>query len=190
MLEIRDGEHTGSTTPAATLLPIKHSEFKDIAGTLYAEGSSTFDEAAGIYSVMRNRADASGKTIHDIAGGGGIYGWSEKDKINSPLANKSWVKNANLAVIDGVQGNKDYSGGAFYWHGKDFGLKSWKAYKSYYNVGFNFTNTSHDLWNLGSKKSGNKSWEYKFQSTGAAGNTTFMKLTDEWIKANKYKGKW
>lgn len=84
----------------------------------------------------------------------------------------------------------DYSGGAFYWHGKDFGLSSWKANRDYYQVGFNFTNSSHDLWGQGNKISGNPDWNYKYQSTGAAGRTTFMKLTDEWIKAINYKGKW
>jgi len=191
LLALRDKDfHSGSTDPSATLLSIKHSEFIAIAGTLYAVGSSTFGEAAGIYSVKRNRADAKGKSVYDIAGGGGIYGWSERDKINSPLANKDWAKNANLAVIEGVQGSKDYSVGAFYWHGKDLGLNSWTVSKDYYQVGFNFTNTSHDLWNQGNKVSDNSGWDYKYQSTGAAGNTTFMKLTYAWIKANKCKGKW
>lgn len=195
LLNIRDSEHLGSTNPTATLLSVTHSEFKAIAGTIYAEGTAwnlSFEEAAGIYSVMRNRANASEKSVYQIAKGGGIYGWSERDKINSSGAHQPSVKNAYRGTIEGLINSKDYSGGAFYWHGKDFAkpTSGSHAYESYYKVGFNFTNTSHDIWNLGSVKSGNSNWDYKYQSTGVGGNTTFMKLTDEWIKANKYKGKW
>jgi RHS repeat-associated protein len=196
LLALRDKDfHSGSTDPSATLLPIKHSEFKAIAGTIYAEGTPwnlSFGEAAGIYSVMRNRASASGKSVYDIAGGGGIYGWSERSKINSSGAHKSSVNNAYRGTIEGLTNSKDYSGGGFYWHGSDFSktTKGSHAYESYYKVGFNFTNSSHDIWNLGSTKSGKSGWDYKYQSTGAAGQTTFMKLTDGWIKANGYGGKW
>lgn len=190
LLAIRDRESFTSTDPIAKELPITHSEFKAIAGTIYAEGASTYEEAAGIYSVMRNRSEASGKSIYNIARGGGIYGWSERGKIDNALANQDWVKNAYKAVIDGIQGGKDYSNGAYYWHGKDFALSGWKANDDYYQVGFLFTNTDHDIWGLGSKKSGNSNWDYKYKSTGAAGKTTFMKLTNKWIKANNYTGKW
>ncbi|MDZ4203489.1 MAG: RHS repeat-associated core domain-containing protein [Bacteroidales bacterium] len=195
LLNIRDGEHLGSSQPTAFELPIKHSEFKATAGTIYAEGTPwnlSFEEAAGIYSVMRNRADASGKSVYDIAGGGGIYGWSERGKIDLSGAHQPSVKNAYRGVIEGLTSSKDYSGGGFYWHGSDFAktTKGSTAHESYYKVGFNFTNSSHDIWNLGSVKSMNSGWDYKYKSTGAAGQTSFMKLTDEWIKANKFKGKW
>jgi RHS repeat-associated protein len=196
LLALRDKDfHAGSTDPSATLLPIKHSEFKAIAGTIYAEGTPwnlSFEEAAGIYSVMRNRANASGKSVFDIAGGGGIYGWSERDKISLSGAHQPSVKNAFRGTIEGLTNSKDYSGGGFYWHGSDFAktTKGSTVHESFYKVGFNFTNSGHDIWNLGSVKSGNSGWDYKYQSTGAAGQTTFMKLTDEWIKANKFKGKW
>lgn len=34
---------------------------------------------------------------------------------------------------------------------------------------------SHDLWKQKDHKSGNKEWDYKYESTGASGKTTFMK---------------
>ncbi len=190
LIDLKNGIHIGSTNPIVWELQISHTTFKDIAGTLYAEGSSTYNEAAGIYSVMRNRAKKAGKTIQEIASGGGIYGWKSRSKIHSPFADKQQVKNANLAVITGIIWNKDYSGGAYYWHGVDFGLPEWRAYQDYYNVGFLFTDPSHDLWRLGSKKSENKDWDYKYQSTAAEGKTTFMKLTAEWKIAVNYQGKW
>jgi len=195
LLYLRDKEHMGSTDPTATLLPITHSEFKAIAGTIYAEGTPwnlSFEEAAGIYSVMENRANASGTSVYNIASGSGINGWSERDKINSARADPQSVKNAYRGTIAGLTTSKDYSGGGYYWHGADFAKPTTgsSAHESFYKVGFNFTNQSHDIWNLGNIKSGNAGWNYKYQSTGAAGQTTFMKLTNEWIKANNYKGKW
>ena len=161
-----------------------HDQFKDLAGTLYAEGSSTWEEAAGIYSVMENRGNADGKTTNEVASGGGIYGYSERDKIDDPRANKDNVQNAYKGLIKGATESTDYSGGGYFWHGKDFGLKDWKANKSFYQAGFDFTNNSHDLWKQGDHASGNKKWDYKYESTGASGKTTFMKLTQEWQKAN------
>jgi len=196
LLALRDKDfHAGSTDPSATLLPIKHSEFKAVAGTIYAEGTAwnlSFEEAAGIYSVMRNRANASNKSVYDIAGGGGIYGWSERNNISSSGAHQPSVKNAFRGTIEGLTNSKDYSGGGFYWHGSDFAkpTKGSHAHESYYKTGFNFTNSSHNIWNLENTKSEKSGWDYKYQSTGSAGQTTFMKLTDEWIKANSYKGKW
>ena len=63
------------------------------------------------------------------------------------------------------------------------GFSSWAANRDFYQVGFEFTNPSHDLWKQGNHKSSNKSWNYKYQSTGALGNTTFMKLTSAWQEA-------
>jgi len=43
------------------------------------------------------------------------------------------------------------------------------AHEDFYKIGFNFTNLSHDIWRLGSIKSGNSGYNYKFQSTGTGG---------------------
>ncbi|WP_025739446.1 RHS repeat domain-containing protein [Aquimarina pacifica] len=174
----------GHLSDYSQIIKMSHANFKDIAGTLFAEGSTQMSvaEATGIYSVMENRAAADGKTVLDIASGGGIYGWGHRDKINSIYANKAQVNNSYLGVRNGYF-NADTSGGAYFWHGTDFGKKNWQAYKSYYLVGFKFTDTAHDLWNLGNHKS-KHSWLYKYESTGASGGTTFMRLTTAWQSAN------
>lgn len=58
-------------------------------------------------------------------------------------------------------------------------------------TGFDFTSTSHDIWKMGSLKSGSSKFDYKFESTAAEGQTLFMKLTSDWMKAsgaNKWNG--
>jgi len=178
-----------------TELPVSHSQFKEIAGTIYAEGTPwklTFEEAAGIYSVMRNRAKKADRSVYDIAGSPGIYGWKHRDKINSPSAHKPSVLNAIKGSIEGMTNNHDYSGGGYYWHGSDFSgpTKGSTAHEDFYKVGFYFTKSSHDIWGLGNFKSGKKGWDYKYESTGVGGQTTFMKLTDQFINATEHKGKW
>ncbi len=163
---------------------MSHDQFLDLAGTLYAEGASTWEEAAGIYSVMENRGNADDKTALDVAKQKGqVNGYSDRDKIKSMFANKNQVQNAYKGLIRGSLDSKDYSGGGYYWHGKDFGKSTWPANKDYYQVGFKFTDSKHDLWGQGTHVSGNSKWDYKYESTGAAGGTTFMKLTGAWMKA-------
>lgn len=173
MVQIMDNQGNG----------MLHGDFLSLAGTLYAEGASTWEEAAGIYSVMENRANSDNKTTSEIASGGGIYGYGERHKINDEKADPMQVRNAYKGLIRGSLDAIDYSGGGYFWHGKDFGLRSWAANKNFYQVGFEFTNTKHDLWKQGNHLSGNKLWNYKYESTGAAGNTIFMKLTTAWQKA-------
>lgn len=169
-----------------------HKKFLALAGTLYAEstpGSKNWKESAAIYCVLENRAKAIGITPYEIASNTstyGVYGWDEKDKINSPLAPKDAVANAYKGLIAGIMESTDFSGGATYWHGKDFGMSNKLAYKSFYKVGFDFTSSSHDVWKLGDHKSGMSNWDYKYQSTASIGGTTFMKLTEEWKKAVRY----
>jgi RHS repeat-associated protein len=179
-----ESAYWGHLSDYSQIIRMSHANFKDIAGTLFAEGSTQMSiaEATGIYSVMENRAAADGKTVLGVASGGGIYGWGHRDKINSIYANKAQVNNAYLGLRNGYF-NADTSGGAYFWHGADFGKKNWQAYKSYYLSGFKFTDTAHDLWNLGTHKS-KHSWLYKYESTGASGGTTFMRLTTAWQSAN------
>lgn len=188
-----DEYHIGSTDPIIRKLSINKTKFLALAGTIYDEGSSTELEAKGIFSVIKNRADYLNYTPYKViipSSKQGIYGYSHRDKITSVNASKSQVENAYKAVIEGLLSFQDTTNGAYNWHGKDFGISSWKAYKDYYKVGFLFTNNDHDLWNLGSKKSDNPNWEYKYESTAAEGGTTFMKLTDEWKTYNNKTKPW
>ncbi len=152
------------------------TEYHDLAGTIYAEGTPlnlSWQEAAGIYSVMENRAKLLNVSTHDIASGGQVYGWNEKEKINDPFAHKTSVRNTYKGLIKAITSLCDYSGGGYYWHGEDFsGPRSYSvAYERFYKVGFKFTNPRHDIWNLGNTKSK----VFKYQSTEALGQTTFMR---------------
>lgn len=188
-----DKYHVGSTDPIIRKLSVTKPQFLALAGTIYSEGSSTELEAKGIFSIIKNRAAYLNYTPYRVilpASRQGIYGYSHRDEILSVNAQKTKVENAYKALIGGLLFFQDTTNGAYNWHGIDFGLSSWKAYKDYYEVGFLFTDDDHDLWNLGSKKSGNSNWNYKYESTAAEGNTTFMRLTDEWKNYNNQTKPW
>jgi RHS repeat-associated protein len=177
-----------------------NTEFNELAGTLYVEGdaySESFEELVGIFSVMKNRANADDVSVYEVASNMntyGIYGWKDRSKINSTLANFERVTLSHKAVIVGLTSNIDYSDGGYYWHGRDLAKPTLgsRAYEDYYLVGFKFSSSTHDLWNLGNNKSGNTSWDYKYESTGAAGRTTFMRLTLDWqksVRSTKWNGR-
>nr|HMQ70834.1 hypothetical protein [Ignavibacteria bacterium] len=168
---------------------------KAMAGVLYAEADGTTseaaDEVAGIYSVLENRASLERTTVQEqMTVAKGVYGAdpSEASKINQ--ADKVGMTAKKEAVfsglIKGILSEIDFSNGAFYWDGKDFNKDAEPngGYKERYVPGFQFTDKSHDLFNQGdNKKSGTAhgvTWDYKYQSTGAKGKTTFSKLTDKW----------
>jgi RHS repeat-associated protein len=181
-------------TAYSTGTGFEEAGFKRMAGVLYAEGASTWKESAGIYSVLENRAALNGTTTSQEATvGKGVYGASESNKINQKTANQSMVKNAYKGLISGILSNDDFSNGAFWWDGKDFNGDNNKhgGYDSRYSPGYDFTNSSRDLWSQGdNKKSGSTnygSWDYKYESTGAEGNTTYSRLTSKWRDA-QYSG--
>lgn len=166
-----------------------HYQFEDLAGTLFAEASrgGPWEESAAIYSVLENRGNANGTTAHAEAQcrRGGVAGWETRNRIRDRRAAVSDVRNAYKGLIRGILDDKDYSNGAFFWHGVDFSISTWRANREFYQVGFKFTDPSHDIWNQGNRKSGNSSWDYKYQSTNALGQTIFMKLTPAWQRATR-----
>jgi len=188
----------GQTQSQWTVVHSNNDDFKAMAGVLYAEADGTADEVAGIYSVLENRASYEGTTVKEqMTVAKGVNGVSEADKINQ--ADKTGMTAKKEAVfsglIKGILSETDFSNGAFYWDGKDFNkdAKPNGGYKERYAPGFKFTDKSHDLFKQGNKlvKGSNtfkmggkttitKSWDYKYESTGAIGKTTFSKLTDSW----------
>ncbi len=185
-------------------LNLTYKEFNELAGTLYAEGSGnsgSWQEAAAIYSVLENRAIAltkKDKTTTPLMIAAAPYqhvdGWSGRNKINFNTAKKETVNNAQLGLIKGIIEKKDYSNGAYYWHGVDFGKTNSLANKDFYQCGFKFTNSKHDIWGLKDKSvpkehtiypNNNtrlvKKWNYKYESTEAINNTTFMRKTEEFV---------
>jgi RHS repeat-associated protein len=61
-----------------------HDQFKDLAGTLYAEATKgakgSWEESAGIYSVLENRANANGTTTHGEAEKKRTGKWMDKKR--------------------------------------------------------------------------------------------------------------
>ena len=162
-------------------------ELDDLAGVIYAEASNrpTWAETGGIYGVLKNRANADGNSVFDQANAPGVYGAAHKDKIFDSHASQDKVNAVYRGIAVSIVSGKDFSGGGFYWQGNDFYRRvNWsKAYERFYLTGFQFTNSAHDIWGIGNHASGLKAYNYKYQSTAAYGETTFMKLTSEWMKA-------
>ncbi len=163
-----------------------NSDFVALAGTIYAESDARYysiKEAAGIGSVIRNRATADNTSLLKESSKGGIYGWSNRNAIlTSPNTEK--VNIAYKAAMLTIGGDCDYSNGGYFWQGRDFPVSGSPANKQFYQSGFLFNSTSHDLFSMGSK-SVNTSWEYKYESTAAAGKTVFMRLTQGWKDAHR-----
>ena len=164
-----------------------NSDFVALAGTLYAESTpreSSFEELAGIGSVIRNRAAADGLSPIEVASGGEIYGYNARGKINDPRANPNKVGLAYKAAMLTLCTNTDYSDGAYFWQGNDFRVKNSPAYNEYYkNNGFDFRDKSHDKFGMGSNPIDSRV-PYKYESTAAAAGTVFMRLTDNWLRKN------
>jgi hypothetical protein len=190
----------GQTQSQWTIIHNNHDEFKAMAGVLYAEADGTtseaVDEVAAIYSVLENRARYENTNVKDqMTVAKGVNGASEADKINQ--ADKVGMTAKKQAVfaglIKGMLSETDFSNGAFYWDGKDFNKDANPngGYKERYVQGFQFIDPSHDLFNQGNNKkpdtANGVTWDYKYQSTGAKGKTTFSKLTDKWRDA-QYPG--
>ena len=169
----------------------KNSDFVDLAGTIYAESDAwdySLEESAGIESVLRNRAIADNSSLITEASRNGIYGWKKRDAILSPLANQKKVDIAYRAAMFAIGGNFDYSNGGYFWQGRDFGDTESNANKQFYQDGFRFRSSRHDIFGLGNKLS-NEPWKYKYESTAAAGRTVFMRLTKDWKDAHNTE-KW
>ena len=168
-----------------------NSDFIDLAGTIYAESDAKYyslEESAGIGSVLRNRANAENSTLIDEASRRGIYGWEKRDAILSPFANSKKVNIAYRAAMLTIGGDFDYSNGGYYWQGRDFAKSGSGANNQFYQNGFHFSSSYHDIFGMGDKLS-NDSWKYKYESTAAAGRTVFMRLTKAWKDAHNTK-KW
>jgi RHS repeat-associated protein len=159
-----------------------HKEFRALAGAIYSEGSTTSNEAAAIYGVLKNRATSDNSTVsEEIRRKNQVYGWSHRGQIDDPRVNQDRLKNAFSGVIKGLTESKDYSNGGYYWHGTDFKkpTNGSKAHELFYLSGFKFADASHNLYGLGDLLVRNT---YKYESTAAYGKTTFMKLYDNTLK--------
>jgi hypothetical protein len=157
----------------------------------------TWEEGAAIYDVLENRSSmatiADGKTITvlDVAATSGVYGYGERGQIEgidtgNDTGAKAKLSTARSAVINAMfysNSQKDWSNGATTWHGEDLGNLNY-----YTKLGITFTDPSHNV--LGLKDNpqthtvqGNTFTNY-YQTTAGSGRTTFMKRTQESLKAS------
>ena len=181
-------------------LGVTIQEFKDIVGTVYSEMDATqytWEEGAAIYDVLENRSSmatiADGKTITvlDVAATSGVYGYGKRGQIEgidtgNDTGAKAKLSTARSAVINAMfysNSQKDWSNGATTWHGDDLGNLNY-----YTKLGITFTDPSHNV--LGLKDNpqthtvqGNTFTNY-YQTTAGSGRTTFMKRTQESLKAS------
>ena len=179
---------------------ISVADFHNMVKATYYEMShtkiTTVNEAAAIYSCVRNRAFERKQTElqeFKLKGSDGLFqirGWSKIN--NEDQLNEKKQKYTIAGIIKVIITNRDYSGGAYFWHGEDLGRKGSGTYTWYYKAGLYFTNNKHNLWNLPECKNPGKvggiKWNYKFNTTMVQAHTTFMKLNLYWRLANDHKG--
>jgi len=162
------------------------AQFDKLAQAVYAESSGDARESYGIVNVLENRAAADGTdliTQVNDAPGYGVYGVrSNRYFTEEGAAADEKRRNVHIGIARAIPG-QDITNGAYYWQGVDLAQRGSNAYNGYYLVGLRFTSPSHNIWNLPDCKSGNRAFDYKFETTAVAGKTTFMRLTSEWMKA-------
>jgi hypothetical protein len=162
------------------------SEFDQVVGTIYSEASvnGPWEEAAAIYGVLQNRANAQVKinTVFKQISKNGVNGYSKRYQIFKPTAQQDRINRVQKGIAMSVATQKDYSNGAYWWDGGDF--KNGGGYKDRYLQGYKFTDRSHDLWNMGDHPvNGRKKYgpyRYKYESTNAIGGTIFSRKTTEY----------
>ncbi|MBK8150713.1 MAG: hypothetical protein IPK58_21565 [Acidobacteria bacterium] len=164
------------------------AEFDRLAQAVYAESSGSVNEAWGIVNVLENRAAADGTdliTQVSDAPGYGVYGVRDARYFteSGPDAEQK-RRNTHRGIAGGIPGG-DITNGAYYWHGRDLGQAGSGAYRGFYLVGLRFSSQSHNLWKLADQKSGSKKYDYKYETTGVRGQTTFIRLTSAWLSANR-----
>jgi len=106
------------------------NQYNELIATIYAETlGSTESENGGIMNVILNRATYSKRTIMDIIRNTGIYGNSSttQNQVFSRLqgisnAWISWCKIRNIrkGIANAISGGSDYSGGAYFWEGRQY----------------------------------------------------------------------
>ncbi len=155
LLNIRDGNHLGSTDLVATLLPVNHSTFEKLAGVSYGESSTQnlMEEMYGIASATVNYNNAKGKnanlsnTINQIANAAsdGNERFTAYSEVGAKNRNSSsGMKIANAAAINALTGGHDYSNGATGWDGNDLPNNS-------HRFGLNISNPAHDIYKVGDR---------------------------------------
>jgi hypothetical protein len=166
---------------------MNRSDFEEIVGTLYSEMSrkGPWQEAAGIYDVLENRAsvDKDNPTvISQVRKPGQVCGWSNREQIFSKHVNKTQLQNARkgLIIASRTDNNltQDYSNHAYFWDGKDITynhhLTGW---------GLVYSDPSHDIYGSGENRITRKGYDHILVSTAATGGTIFWRFSSGYKKA-------
>ncbi|WP_320055152.1 RHS repeat-associated core domain-containing protein [Neolewinella lacunae] len=178
----------------------------NLASTSYGESSERLndaDEMSAISSAIVNNSMASGDDIPTtidgfaFAASDGNARVAEFNSTSSSGRNGTSMQDAIAGAINALSGGEDLSNGATHWAGRDIGSSAEKRATG----GLLFTDTSHDLHNLGSKtaprapvtthwKDSNGratgergSYSYTWETTAAHGESTFMKKTAAFLNA-------
>jgi LysM repeat protein len=190
--------------------PIKHIDFLQLAGVAYNEEGDNIARKV-IIGVMLNRLNKQsyfGKTINEVLGkiAGNNVGATHQDRLNSTTFRRYAIffketltsrngnfdfKNSIESAIHILNGGKDYSNGALYWHGIDFftperqdfqgnTIKNDAYWNEYLPKGFRWDNNGVFMGNFNNQK--NKNWEklgsqskdYQYIGVATHGNSIYM----------------
>ncbi len=190
-------------------LGVSNSELLKLASVSYGESGITNNqqEVYGISNAIINNRDSHrgaesiSATIKGfaLAGEDGNERTQQFNDATSEGRNGTFMQTAIAGAINAVApiDRVDNTNGATHWAGTDIGSNSEKRATG----GLLFTNPDHDLFGLGSKTvkgapistnwvnaSGKATgirgtYSYTWQTTAAFGQTTFLKKTDDFIKA-------
>jgi RHS repeat-associated protein len=193
----------------AIQLGVSNSELLKLASVSYGESGVTNNqqEVYGISNAIVNNRDVhrgaesitATITGFALAGQDGNERVSQFNNTSSEDRNGTFMQTAIGGAINAVApfGRVDNTNGATHWAGTDIGSSSEKRATG----GLLFTDAAHDLYGLGSKTakgapittnwlnaSGKATrtrgtYSYTWQTTADFGQTTFLKKTDDFIKA-------
>ncbi|MCL2934997.1 MAG: hypothetical protein MGG11_22935, partial [Trichodesmium sp. MAG_R03] len=178
-----------------------HSALVNIAATSYGESSTSniYKEMAGIASVLfRLSEEGISRPAYAQTDGNIRYNNYMKSSLQDRSVSTG-MKMAMKATINAVSGGTDYSKGAYWWDGADFGTNSKHRIRQ---QGFIYSNSAHNIYKVnevsvngihywkdakGANLSVRGRWTYRYVSTSAHGGTIFWKLGSDYMKATGNK---
>lgn len=215
-----------STSPATSAKPqspdaklLKAQEDADVvllAAVAYGEASAgdVYEEMAAIASVVVRQRTARGTTLQDLLGAGGTFAYAASDGNPRTAAFRKAkpadrIRNAGMASAitaarNALDGDKDFSNGAYFWDGAD--IKTNFAYHPKVKLSIKFTRPEHNIYKIkatsvditthwqikdkdGKTVDGKVRGHYThvYESTAAYGGTIFWKYNADFLKATGNK---
>ncbi len=209
---------TGLQTGAAVKASPITEEERLLAAVAYGESSAAdlFEEMAGIAAVVVRQAAARGQTVLNFLNSAEAKSFTfvlvdgnQRFKLLKAAKADAFIEKAGIttalkAARHALAGNTDYSGGAYFWDGKD--LKTNPDHPKR-GKGFRFSKPEHDIYKVGDQllpeqitywyrkdKSGKTvkgaergRYTAAYESTAAYGGTVFWRLTPAYVEATGNK---